>query len=588
MDDKLIAIIGAGPAGLSAAHELVRRDLTPVVFEKTGKIGGLARTESYKGFYFDVGGHRFFTKNQSIHRLWEGVLGEDFLKVPRMSRICYRGRFFNYPLEPVNALANLGLYDSCKIAWSYVKAQLKPFPKEDTFEQWVVNRFGRNLFETFFKTYTEKVWGIPTNEIQADWAVQRIKGLSVLSAVSNALLGNQNSKSLISTFYYPVNGPGMMWQRMAEVVEAGGASIDLNSEIIAVKHHDNIINSIVSMGNSGLTETPIKHLISSMPITDLVGFFDPKPPDAVLLAANQLSYRGFLTVGLIVNRPQLFRDQWMYIHDPDVKVGRIQNFKNWSQAMVPDPAVTSLGMEYFCNEGDAIWQMSDRALMEMGAAELAKLGLGNGEDILDGFVIREPKAYPIYSFGYDKHVKVIQDFLAVFKNLQTIGRNGMYRYNNMDHSMLTGILSVENLFGRTHDLWQVNEERQYLEHDPGVAADQSQNDQAILQVFAKVDEVALAAAVGVVVGLFAFLATLWLVVKGGSPVGPHLKLLNQYFIDYTVSLKGAFIAFGYSFSWGFLGGWLFAYLRNFFLAIFVYRVRKKAELLSLRDFLERL
>ena len=588
MNNKPVVIIGAGPAGLTAAYEFIKLGIRPIVLEKADKVGGIARTETYKGYYFDMGGHRFFSKIEKVNQLWQELLSEDLLKVSRMSRIYYKGRFFNYPLGLFNALFNLGIVESLLIPLSYLRAQIWPYPEEETFEQWVSNRFGRRLYRTFFKTYTEKVWGISCQRIRADWAAQRIKGLTLVAAVANALLGTQKAKSLINEFDYPLRGPGMMWQRFKEAIEMEGSQVRLNSEVIELKHENGSIANVKCINDNKMTEIPAGHIISSMPITRLVALLEPKVPDEVLEAAHKLSYRSFIIVGLIVDKKDLFPDQWIYIHSPHVRVGRIQNFKNWSAAMVPDLNKTSIGMEYFCNEGDEIWAMSDAKLTDMASRELSDLGLARIDDVMDSFVVRQLNAYPVYDDEYKKHLNVIRDFLRGIDNLQTIGRNGMHRYNNMDHSMHTGMLAAQNILGARHDLWEITEEEEYLEEEKKAKAGKLVFEKILSQTFARMDKIAFATAVGSVSGLLIFLATIWLVIKGGDVVGPNIKLLGQYFIGYTVTVKGAFIAFGYSFVWSFLFGWLFAYLRNLSLALYVFWVRKKTELLTLKDFFDHL
>jgi protoporphyrinogen oxidase len=588
MSDESVVIIGGGPAGLSAAHECIKVGIKPLVLERADKVGGIARTETYKGYYFDIGGHRFFTKIEEINQLWHDMLGEDFLRVGRMSRIYYQGRFFDYPLGFANALMNLGLVESSLILLSYLKAQVWSHPHEENFEQWVSNRFGQRLYQTFFQTYTEKVWGTPCNKIRADWAAQRIKGLSLIVAVSNALFGVQKAKTLITEFDYPLRGPGMMWQRFQDVVEANGGNVRLNAEAAGLSHENGRIVSVDYVENGERMTVRADQVISGIPITKLVALLDPKAPGQVLEAASNLSYRAFVLVGLIIDKEDLFPDQWIYVHSPDVKVGRIQNLKNWSSAMVPDPQKTSVAMEYFCNEGDETWTMPDDELIGLASQELSKLGLADHNDVIDGFVIRQPKAYPVYDDGYKEQLAVVRDYLETFDNLQTVGRNGMHRYNNMDHSMLTGMLAARNVSGARHDLWEIGEQEEYLEADEKAKAKRLVPEKVLTKTFARIDKLAFATAIGSVSGLLMFLATIWLIVKGGETVGPTLKLLSQYFVGYSVTVQGAFIAFGYTFFCGFLFGWLFAYLRNLFLAFYVYHAKKKAELLSLRDFFDNL
>ncbi len=463
MESKRVVIIGAGPAGLTAAYESLKHALHPTVLESADKVGGIARTELYKGYRFDIGGHRFYTKIGEVQELWQEMLGNEFRKVPRLSRIYYRDKFFSYPLEIFNALFNLGLMPSLMILASYCRWKIWPHKQEDTFEHWVTNRFGRRLFRTFFKTYTEKVWGIPCREIKADWAAQRIRNLSLKTAVLNAIFGGGEAKSLINEFDYPILGPGMMWEKFHAAVEQGGGHVHLNTQVMRITHDGQRVSSVTTQAGDHVAQVQGAHFISSMPIVDLINRLDPPPPPAVLLAASKLSYRAFLIVGLIVAKRDLFPDNWIYVHSPKVKVGRIQNFGNWSPAMVPDPLNSSIGMEYFCDEDDAIWATADADLIQLATREIGQLGLAKEEDVRDGVVIRQPRAYPVYDAEYRIHLRVLQEYLAGFTNLQTIGRNGMHRYNNQDHSMLTGMLAVKNILGERHDLWNVNTERSYYE-----------------------------------------------------------------------------------------------------------------------------
>jgi len=586
MKEKPVVVIGAGPAGLAAAYEFICRGISPLILERGGMVGGISRTESYKGYNLDIGGHRFFTKNDEINQLWEKMLGPDFLKVNRLSRIYYKGKFFNYPLRPVNAFFNLGPLESLLVLISYCRARLSPQPEEKSFEEWVINRFGARLYRTFFKTYTEKVWGIPCSEIRADWAAQRIRGLSLLVAVANALFGGQQAKSLIELFSYPKLGPGMMWQRFTEHIVTGGGELMLHSEVSAIRHDHRRITAVEYTNNETRSEVSAEHYISSMPISRLVQLLKPQPPAEVLKSAEELTYRSFIIVVLIIDRQTLFPDQWLYVHSPKVQVGRIQNFKNWSRFMVPDQSKTSIGMEYFCNENDRTWKMADYELVEMASREMELMGFGPASLVVDSYVVRQAKAYPVYDATYKQKLLKIRNYLDDFHNLQTIGRSGMHRYNNMDHSMQTGILAAKNCCGERHDLWTVNEEKSYLEEDRTVREVPLVPEKVLIRAFARMDKFAFAVAVGTICGLLVFSATLWIISRGGDVLNSHLRLLGQYFIGYTVTLKGGFIAFGYSFFWGFLLGWLFAYLRNLFLAIYLYRIKRKVELLSVKDFFD--
>ncbi|WP_013334391.1 NAD(P)/FAD-dependent oxidoreductase [Gloeothece verrucosa] len=457
-------VIGGGPAGLTAAYQLAKHGLKSVVLEKADKVGGIARTETYKGYRFDIGGHRFFTKVPEVQHLWQEVLGNDFIKVPRLSRIYYNKKFFSYPLEPLNALNNLGMIGSLRIMSSYLKIKLRPLPEEKNFEQWVTNRFGERLYQTFFKSYTEKVWGIPCTQIQADWAAQRIKGLSLKKAIINAFFGSNDTKTLIKEFDYPILGPGMMWERFEEKLNQKGSPVYLNTEVIKIEREDKRIKRILVQQEGKNFSIEGDNFISSMPISALIHRLDPLPPEAVLRAARSLKYRDFLIVALIIDQKHLFPDNWIYIHSPEFKVGRIQNFKNWSPAMVPDANKTCLGMEYFCSKGDQLWELSEKELIALASREVVNLGLVDSIDkVKDGTVIRQLKAYPVYDAEYTQHLAVLQDYLDSFENLQTIGRNGMHRYNNQDHSMLAGLLAAENIMGAKHDLWKVNTERSYQE-----------------------------------------------------------------------------------------------------------------------------
>lgn len=457
-----VVVIGAGPAGLTAAYELGRHGVTSTVLEQDACVGGLARTENYKGYCFDIGGHRFFTKVKVVQKMWTDILGQDFLRRQRLSRIYYRSKFFMYPVEPLNALRGLGILESVLCIGSYLRARLLPPKTEANLEDWFIARFGRRLYQTFFKTYTEKVWGICCGQINADWAAQRIRGLSVAIVLKNILFRSSKNrpKTLIQEFDYPSKGPGMMWTRTSELVVAQGSEVLTDMAVQKICWEPGRVTSVVAEGR----HFPAAHFISSMPIRELIQRLDPAPPEWVRAAGEKLRYRDFLTVALIVKGQNLFPDNWIYVHDPDVTVGRIQNFNNWSPEMVPDPTTTCLGLEYFCSEGDQLWESSDQDLLDRAKREVAKLGLIGLAEIIDGTVVRAPKAYPVYDDSYQDALHQVRRFLQQVPNLQLIGRNGMHRYNNQDHSMLTGMLAARNILAQGHfDLWQVNADTDYHE-----------------------------------------------------------------------------------------------------------------------------
>lgn len=463
-----VVIIGAGPAGLTAAYELARRKVAVTVLEQDQQVGGIARTVNYRGFRFDIGGHRFFTKVAVVARLWRQLLGSDFLSRPRLSRIVYRRRFFDYPLKPLNALRNLGLLNAAAILLSYLRVRIFPVRPEASFADWVTNRFGRRLYEIFFKTYTEKVWGVPCSTIGAQWAVQRIRGLSLRTAVLDALTPARFRKkgaikTLISEFWYPRLGPGMMWEALRNRTEALGGKVMLDCPVTCIIHDGSRILSVEGTCGGRNVRFPANEFISSMPLRDLIRSLSPAVPPEVRSAAEQLTYRDFLTVALVVEGEGLFPDNWLYIHDETVRVGRIQNFANWSPDMVPEPGRSCLGMEYFCNQGDELWSMSDQDLLALATRELNSIGLAIPIRVVDGVVVRMPKAYPVYNQNYPAAIAVLRAYLQRFSNLQPVGRNGMHRYNNMDHSMLTAMFAVRNLFHERLDLWSVNVDEAYHE-----------------------------------------------------------------------------------------------------------------------------
>jgi protoporphyrinogen oxidase len=584
--ERQVVIIGAGPAGLTAAYELTKHDLHPIVLEQSDKVGGLARTENHNGYYFDMGGHRFFTKDEAVNNMWHEVLGDDFLRRPRISRIYYRNKFFFYPLKYVNALAGLGFRQAVLICLSFIKWQLFPYREEETFEQWVTNRFGKRLFETFFKAYTEKVWGIPCTELKAEWAAQRIKDLSFKTALLSMFIKPQKTiKTLIEEFHYPRLGPGMLWNEVKNKIEHRNGVVHLNSPVTKIYRTGNCIDYVV-VSRDGTGEEIVygTDFISSMPISEFIKQLEPVPPD-ILKAANKLHYRDFLTVCLIVNQPDLFPDNWIYVHAPEVKVGRIQNFKNWSLEMVPDPTKTSLGLEYFCNEGDDLWNMADVDLIELGKKELECIGLLNSNDVIDGCVYRVPKAYPIYDSDYHSYLECIKQFVNSLENFQTIGRNGLHRYNNQDHSMITGMLAVDNILREEKvDLWCVNSEQQYHEE---VHLDKEKKDTAALVpdsvcVFPRLDPVAFGFSAGLIAGMGAFMATLYLFIWGSEIIEPYLSILTKTFPGFTISIHGSLIGLVYLFAFGFIIGSSSAYLRNLAVLLGVYIVHRDIELYLMR------
>ncbi len=490
-----IGVIGAGPAGLSAGLVLSRANKSVIILESDPRhLGGIARTVTYKGFRFDIGGHRFFSKSQEIEDLWTELLPDDMLVRPRSSRIYYRGKFFSYPLKATEALSKLGVWESTLCVASYWRAKILPHPAPRSFEDWVSNQFGKRLFRIFFKTYTEKVWGMDCKEISSDWAAQRINSLSLGSAIKNALTPRRKSKNqpaaktLINTFRYPRQGPGMLWEKCGEEIRQQGGIVRQGTSVVKCKFREAEKNwSITSRRKDGSTETTTAdHLISSAPIRELVSMLEPRLSESAVNAANKLRYRDFLTVALILKDRKVFSDNWIYIHDPKVKVGRIQNFKSWSPEMIPDEKLCCYGLEYFCFEGDGLWNSSDSSLIDLATRELEQVGLAKPADVVDGTVVRQSKAYPVYDDEYQANVDIVRSELEYrFPSLHLVGRNGMHRYNNQDHAMMTGILTAKNILlgKRFYDVWQVNEDAEYCESMP---ADKERSASGLRAVPAKV------------------------------------------------------------------------------------------------------
>jgi protoporphyrinogen oxidase len=482
-----VAIIGAGPAGLTAAYLLSKNNVEVTVVEADPTyVGGISRTATYKGFHFDIGGHRFFSKSKAVEDFWTEILPNDMLVRPRSSRIFYAGKFFTYPLKPFEALIKLGIFKSILCVLSWLKARLFPIRNPRNFEDWVSNQFGKRLFNIFFKSYTEKVWGMSCKEISADWAAQRIKGLSLGSAIKNAILPQRYNgdrtkviKTLINSFRYPRRGPGMMWEVCAEKTKAMGGHVKMGCKVIGCVYDKtgSTWNLQFKDRNDNVQTLQADHVISSAPMRELVRGISPAVSEAAKKAADSLKYRDFLTVMLILKERHMFDDNWIYIHDPSVKVGRIQNFRSWSPEMVPDSDKACYGLEYFCFEHDGLWDSKDEELIELAKRELIKIGLTLEGDVVDGCVVRQKKAYPVYDDDYARHVATIREELdARYPNLHLVGRNGMHKYNNQDHAMMTAMLCVENILADTklYDLWEVNQDAEY--HEAGSAAAQEETD----------------------------------------------------------------------------------------------------------------
>jgi protoporphyrinogen oxidase len=470
-------VIGAGPAGLTAAYVLAKEGHSVAVLERDPRyVGGISRTVNYKGFLVDIGGHRFFSKSREITALWDAILPDDFLERPRLSRIYYGGKFYSYPLRALEALRNLGVFRSAACVMSYLYARIRPIPDPRTFKDWVTNHFGEKLFSIFFKTYTEKVWGMSCDAISADWAAQRIKGLdlgaAIRDAISRALFRTKPAprgetiKTLIESFRYPRRGPGMMWEAAAAKIRANGGAVALGRTVerLAWSETTRAWSVGVRLADGSTEEWTAANVVSSAAIADLARALKPTPIS--ILHARGLRYRDFLIVALIAKARERLPDNWIYIHDPSVRVGRVQNFASWSPEMVPDDRFVSLGLEYFCFEDDELWAKTDAELVAMAKEEIGKIGLIRPEDVVDACVIRQPKAYPVYDEGYAERVALVRrDLEATFPTLHLVGRNGMHKYNNQDHAMMTAILAARNILAgdRRYDPWQVNEDAEYAE-----------------------------------------------------------------------------------------------------------------------------
>ncbi|MGH9080015.1 MAG: NAD(P)/FAD-dependent oxidoreductase [Acidimicrobiales bacterium] len=470
-----VLVIGAGPAGLTAARQLAEAGDPVVVVEEDSVVGGISRTVVRDGWRFDIGGHRFFTKVEPVEAFWHKVLPpEDFLLRPRMSRIYYGGKFYDYPIKLGNALANLGLMEAVLCGLSFLWVRIRPPKDVTTLEGYIVSNYGWRLYEHFFKTYNEKLWAVSASKISADFGAQRIKGMSLWTAVwepiRSSLRGRRRDRSkqvtsLIEEFQYPKYGPGMMWEHCADQVVRLGGTIRMGTSAVRLHMEGNAAVAVTVRSAEGEERIPVSHVISSMPFTSLARIVDPPVPEDVRAAADDLRYRDFLTVALVVPEERGFPDNWIYIHSPEVKVGRIQNFGSWSPYMVKDGR-TCLGMEYFVFEGDELWTRGDDDLVALATEELGAIGLVDPVDVESGYVVRMPKAYPVYDDVYRDNVDVIRRWFEEHgPNVHPVGRNGMHKYNNQDHSMYTAMLTVENIHGADHDIWSVNVEEEYHEVD---------------------------------------------------------------------------------------------------------------------------
>jgi len=519
---KTAIIIGAGPAGLTAAFELLQKtDIKPIIFETTNDIGGISKTINYKGNRIDLGGHRFFSKSERVMKWWQNILplqgapskddlllhrniplskdnnapdpqkqDEVMLVRSRLSRIFFLRKFFNYPISlNLKTLQNLGLLRIVKIGWSYLTIRFFPIKKEKNLEDFFINRFGKELYLTFFKDYTEKVWGVPCSRIKPEWGAQRIKGLSITKAIIHALKNifskdasidqKKTETSLIEQFLYPKHGPGQLWEKVAELISEKGGEVKLNQKIIGIEINENRITSLTIRNEKTGCEFEMKgnYFFSCMPVKDLVRSMGEQVPKEVRKISEGLIYRDFVTVGLLLGKMKIKNetklktvnnivpDNWIYIQERDVKVGRLQIFNNWSPYMVQNDSNVWIGLEYFCNEGDELWKMEDKDFAEFAIDEFCKIDLIEKRDILDSVVIRMPKTYPAYFGSYDRFDE-IRKFTDKFENLFLIGRNGMHRYNNQDHSMLTAMTAVENIMNHIKikdNIWEVNTEEEYHE-----------------------------------------------------------------------------------------------------------------------------
>lgn len=475
---RKIVIIGGGPSGLAAALETVRHGAHPIVLEKLDQVGGLARTIERDGNRFDIGPHRFFTLNDEVRQLFIDVCGDDLINVKRLTRIHYQNRYFNYPLTPLSALFGLGPWGSVCVIASYLYARLRHIigsPTIVSFEDWVIDRFGRELYECFFKSYTEKVWGIPCHNIGADWAAQRIKGLSLSKAIANAVFGSRKKvvKTLVDQFMYPRQGAGQFYEKMEHIIEQFNGHIEKNVEVQTIHHDKFRVNSVRCENHDSFFDVSGDYFLSSAPLTDLVLQFRPPPPDAVIAAAQSLRYRNHIGVKLIVTGASPFPDNWIYVHSPHIRMARITDYTNFSKEMSKNPNLHPITVEYFCFHTDDIWHKSDDELFTFAISELEQMGIAEGK-ISGSFVVRSEKAYPVIETGYKEKIRIINDYLDQFGNLLPIGRSGMFKYNNQDHAIATGLYAARTALGLgKFDPWKVNIDGLY--HEGGEVDEQAKD-----------------------------------------------------------------------------------------------------------------